>query len=301
MLTLPQTLALALPILVGAILLTVRTRATLTVLVAFITALYVAMTAHKIWLLIRGEMGAAGADSPPPAQDYLPVYTVLVPLHHEGRILPVLVERLKLIDYPPDRLEILLLIEEDDEETQNAARNCSLPAHIRTTIMPPGQPRTKPRALNVGLHVAHGTYIVIYDAEDRPEHDQLRKAVAAFRALDPDVVCVQGRLNFYNRYQSLLTRMSSVEYALLFDQLLPGLAHFGSARPGTFVPLGGTSNHFRVETLRGLGGWDPFNVTEDCDLGMRLGRAGLRVTMLDSVTWEEAVIRVKPWIIQRSR
>jgi glycosyltransferase XagB len=280
-----------------------RPREALIGFIGVVTATYFSMAAYKIWLLIRGEQGVAHAaltSELAPGND-LPVYTVLVPLHREGRILPVLVERLKALDYPPDRLQILLLIELDDDQTRDALRDCPLPPHIGPMIMPPGQPRTKPRALNIGLHMARGEYIVIYDAEDRPEHDQLRKAVAAFRALPANVVCLQGRLNFYNRYQSALTRMFAVEYAVLFDQLLPGLVSSATTPTGAFVPLGGTSNHFRVNVLRQIGGWDPFNVTEDCDLGMRLGREGLRVAMLNSVTWEEAVPHVRPWVRQRSR
>ncbi len=167
---------------------------------------------------------------------------------------------------------------------------------MRQITMPPGQPRTKPRALNVGLQEAHGEYIVIYDAEDRPESDQLRKAAAGFNRLPNRIVCLQARLNFYNRYQSLLSRLFAVDYATWYDQMLPGLT-----RQRAFIPLGGTSNHFRVDILRQLGGWDPFNVTEDCDLGARLSRAGYGILMLDSVTWEEAVTTTQPWIRQRSR
>jgi cellulose synthase/poly-beta-1,6-N-acetylglucosamine synthase-like glycosyltransferase len=267
-----------------------------------VTVLYFTSGVYKIWLLIRGERAAArsAADCQLPPGDDLPVYTVLVPLRREGKILPALVERLKLIDYPPDRLEVLLLVEKDDEETQNAVRASPLPAHIRPMLMPPGQPRTKPRALNIGLEEARGEYIVIYDAEDQPEPDQLRKAVAALRALPANIACVQARLNFYNRKQSLLARLFAIDYSVWYDQLLPGLTS-GGTRPGAFVPLGGTSTHFRVRVLRAIGGWDPFNVTEDCDLGVRLGREGLRVAMLDSITWEEAVPYVRPWIRQRSR
>lgn len=298
-----QKYTLIFSVMASVILLYLRPQSVLTVWIAIITAAYLVTGVYKIWLLVRGERTNADAiaNARSVADDDLPVFTVLVPLHREGRILPILVERLKSIDYPPDRLQILLLIEMDDEETQAAAKKCLLPSHISPMIMPPGQPRTKPRALNVGLHAARGEYIVIYDAEDRPEHDQLRKAVAAFRSLPYDVVCVQGRLNFYNRHQSLLTRLFAVDYAVWYDQLLPGLAFSERRRSGAFIPLGGTSNHFRVETLRQVGGWDPFNVTEDCDLGARLGRAGLRVAMLDSTTWEEAVPHIRPWIRQRSR
>jgi cellulose synthase/poly-beta-1,6-N-acetylglucosamine synthase-like glycosyltransferase len=300
--TRPQRYALLLLTATDLILLCLRPQSMLIACIALVTALYFVTGMYKIWLLVRGESANANvAGDVGATEDDLPVYTVLAPLHREGKILPALVERLKSIDYPQDRLQVLLLIEMDDVETQDAVRRCSLPPHISPMIMPPGQPRTKPRALNVGLHEARGDFIVVYDAEDRPERDQLRKAVAAFRSLPENVVCVQGRLNFYNRRQSLLTRLFAVDYAVWYDQFLPGLAHAGHLRAGAFVPLGGTSNHFRVETLRQVGGWDPFNVTEDCDLGARLGRAGLRVAMLDSTTWEEAVPHIRPWIKQRSR
>lgn len=275
----------------------------LVVFLALVTAMYFATGAHKLWLLWRGEhanaIGATNIVSADPNHlddDELPTYTILVPLHREGKILPTLIQRLKKLDYPSSRLEILLLVELEDEETQAAIRYSALPAHIRQVIMPPGQPRTKPRALNVGLHEAHGQFIVIYDAEDCPEPDQLRKAVAGFRSLPNHVVCLQARLNFYNRYQSLLARLFAVDYGVWYDQMLPGLT-----RAHAFIPLGGTSNHFRAEALRQIGGWDPFNVTEDCDLGARLSRAGYGILMLDSVTWEEAITTPRLWIRQRSR
>jgi glycosyltransferase XagB len=302
-LTRAQKVVLAVVFLIAVVLIAAQPRPILIGIMGLITAVYLVMGAHKVALLIRGDR-AAGAlehDSRTARDDRLPPYTILVPLHREGRILPALVARLMRIDYPTDRLQILLLCEMDDEETQRAVEEYPLPYHIRPMTMPPGQPRTKPRALNIGLRETTGKYVVIYDAEDEPEPDQLRKAVAAFRTLPPEVACVQARLNFYNRRQSLLTRLFAVDYAVWYDQMLPGLAYSGARMSGRLVPLGGTSNHFRVETLHTVGGWDPFNVTEDCDLGLRLGRQGWAVAMLDSVTWEEAVGQVTPWIRQRSR
>jgi len=83
---------------------------------------------------------------------------------------------------------------------------------------------------------------------------------------------------------------------LWFGTLLPGLA-----RLGVPIPLGGTSNHFRARVLRDAGAWDPFNVTEDADLGIRLARAGFRVAMLDSTTFEETPAALSGWMKQRSR
>jgi len=299
-----QGSTLAVLALVCATLLVTHPHAALIAGLGLITALYFTTGLHKIWLLVRGEraLGREAVGSVPAAGDDLPLYTVLVPLYREERMLPLLIERLKLMDYPPTRFETLLLISADDEGTLRAAGAYTLPSHIRVVTLPPGHPRTKPRSLNIGLHEAHGEYIVIFDAEDQPEHLQLRRAVAAFRALPPDVACLQGRLTFYNQRQSLLTRLFSAEFALWYNQLLPGLTHAeGDRRSGIFVPLSGTSLHLPTATVRELGGWDPFNVTEDIDLSVRLGRKGLRVAALDSTTWEEAVPKLVPWLRQRSR
>jgi cellulose synthase/poly-beta-1,6-N-acetylglucosamine synthase-like glycosyltransferase len=258
---------------------------------ALITLVYVLAGGQKVASLIRGVRAVplpVTADPPDP----LPFYSVLVPLHHEQTILPVLVKRLTALDYLVDRLEILLLVEEDDHDTQIALSNLDLPGQFHIVVVPPGTPTTKPRALNVGLAHAHGVYCVVYDAEDRPEPDQLKKAAARFAQADSKLVCLQARLAIYNTDQSWLTRLFSLDYLIWFHALLPGL---------DLIPLGGTSNHFRTRTVRRLGGWDPYNVTEDADLGLRIARAGLSIGLLDSTTWEEAVPTTHAWLRQRSR
>jgi cellulose synthase/poly-beta-1,6-N-acetylglucosamine synthase-like glycosyltransferase len=225
-----------------------------------------------------------------------PRYTLMVPLYHEARAVPGLVHHLQKMDYPPDRLQILMLVEEDDEQTRAALTERQLAPPFLVVNVPVGFPRTKPKACNYGLRHANGDYLVIYDAEDRPETDQLKKAAAAFAGSPDHVVCFQAQLNFYNRDRNFLTRMFTVEYTTWFDFCLPGLFLLDAP-----IPLGGTSNHFRLDRLRELKGWDPFNVTEDCDLGIRLYIAGFRTHCLHSTTWEEATFRVGPWIRQRSR
>jgi predicted nucleic acid-binding Zn ribbon protein len=200
------------------------------------------------------------------------------------------------LDYPTDKLQILLLVEEEDGETQRAIQGMQLPSYFELMIVPAGQPRTKPRACNYGLLHTTGDFVVIYDAEDIPESLQLKKAVLAFAHHGPDLACVQAKLNYYNTQQNLLTRWFTVEYSSWFDMTLPGLQKLGVS-----LPLGGTSNHFRTELLRRVGAWDVFNVTEDCDLGLRLGHYRLRTVMVDSTTYEEANSQVKNWLRQRSR
>lgn len=231
--------------------------------------------------------------------DELPIYTILVPVYKEASIVAMLMENLGNLDYPASKLEILLLLEEDDEETQTAARAAKPPENITFVITPERQPKTKPKACNVGLFFAKGEYLVIYDAEDKPDRDQLKKAVVAFRKGDEEgrnLACVQAALNYFNRDENFFTRMFTLEYSYWFDYMLPGLDSLKLP-----IPLGGTSNHFKTDVLRQLGGWDPFNVTEDADLGIRASANGYTVGIINSTTYEEANNAARNWIRQRSR
>jgi len=225
-----------------------------------------------------------------------PRYTILCPLYREAEVVPQFVRAMKALDYPVEKLQILLLTEKDDTLTRQAINALYLPSHFQIITVPDGQPRTKPRACNYGLLEARGSYVVIFDAEDIPDRLQLKKAVLAFANTGPNTACVQAKLNFYNTQQNILTRWFTAEYSTWFDMTLPGLQALNVA-----LPLGGTSNHFRTDVLRTVGAWDPFNVTEDCDLGLRLARHGMKTVMLDSTTLEEANPDAKNWMRQRSR
>jgi cellulose synthase/poly-beta-1,6-N-acetylglucosamine synthase-like glycosyltransferase len=226
----------------------------------------------------------------------LPKYTVLVPVFREANIVAQLVANLGKIDYPVDKLEVLVLIEEEDLLTREAFLGANPPPHFQIVTIPKGTPQTKPRACNVGLFFATGEYLVIYDAEDTPDADQLKKAVVAFRRGGDKTVCIQASLNYFNAEENVLTRMFTLEYSYWFDYMLAGLD--AADLP---IPLGGTSNHFRTSALIGLGGWDPYNVTEDADLGIRASAMGYRVGVVNSTTMEEANTSIPNFIRQRSR
>jgi cellulose synthase/poly-beta-1,6-N-acetylglucosamine synthase-like glycosyltransferase len=226
----------------------------------------------------------------------LPVFTVLVPMFREAKMLPVLARALRALDYPLGKLDIKLVLEANDHETIDAASKLGLEGVFEIIRVPPSHPQTKPKACNFALQFARGEFLVIYDAEDRPEPDQLRKVVATFRQSSPNTACLQCRLSYFNAGENWLTRMFTLDYALWFDQMLPGLE-----RLNVPIPLGGTSNHFKIDVLRELHAWDPFNVTEDADLGVRLTQKGYRVGVVDSTTFEEASCHTGNWIRQRSR
>ncbi len=226
----------------------------------------------------------------------LPGYSILCPLYKEAHVVPQFLDAIAKLDWPKEKLDVMFLLEEDDVETIEAFGKMTLPYYARTVIVPDSKPKTKPKACNYGLSYATGKYLVIFDAEDIPDPLQLKKAYLGFKKVPDNITCLQAKLSYYNSRQNLLTRFFTAEYALWFDVTLPGLQSLNSA-----LPLGGTSNHFETANLRQLQGWDPFNVTEDADLGMRLFQQGYRTAIIDSTTYEEATSVTKNWLRQRSR
>jgi hypothetical protein len=185
-----------------------ETYAVLTALVAvpflFVTllrvvALYQALGGSQRRVRLEWPQSAAYPDW------LLPFYTVLVPLVREANVLPELVRSLRALDYPAAKLEIFLVLEAADAETQAAARALALPGNFRILVVPDRAPRTKPKALNYALQFARGEFVVVYDAEDRPQPDQLRRAWEVFRHAPAELGCLQAQLNIYNPRQSWLT------------------------------------------------------------------------------------------------
>lgn len=274
---------------------------TLQVIISILSFVYFADVLFNLYVVIKSIRSTKEITTTPQKirslkDSSLPAYTILCPLYKEAHIIPQFMKAIDAISWPKKKLDVMLLLEEDDKDTINATKNMNLPSYVRVVIVPASQPKTKPKACNYGLSLAKGEYLVIYDAEDIPDPLQLKKAYLGFKSVDRSVVCLQAKLNYYNPSQNLLTRFFTAEYSLWFDVTLTGLQTLG-----TTIPLGGTSNHFRTADLLALQGWDPFNVTEDADLGMRLFKDGYKTGILDSVTLEEANSKVGNWIRQRSR
>jgi cellulose synthase/poly-beta-1,6-N-acetylglucosamine synthase-like glycosyltransferase len=226
-----------------------------------------------------------------------PIYSILVPLFKEKlTTIKNLSEDLLSMNYPKDRLDIKLIVEEDDLLTIEHIKSLKLPAIFQIVKVPYSKPQTKPKACNYALIYTKGEFVTIYDAEDKPDPDQLLKALYEFENNDDNLACVQAHLNYYNRKENLLTKMFAIEYSCWFDFMLKGLERLKIP-----IPLGGTSNHFRIKYLKEIYAWDPYNVTEDADLGVRLAVKGYKTKIINSFTYEEAPITVKNWLKQRVR
>jgi cellulose synthase/poly-beta-1,6-N-acetylglucosamine synthase-like glycosyltransferase len=271
------------------------------VFVVLTTAGYVAGVLYRVLLFhrsvgSRAVLRISDADARAVPDAALPVYTVLVPAYREPEVVGGLLTNLGRIEYPVAKLDVKLLLEADDEATLAAVAMLGDVPFLEIVLVPPSEPRTKPKALNYGLTLARGEIVTIYDAEDDPDPLQLRRAVVALERAGPDVACVQAQLSYANAEHNLITKWFTAEYTMWFTLFLPGLSELGAP-----IPLGGTSNHFRRDVLEQLHGWDPYNVTEDADLGVRIARAGYEVRVLDSVTLEEANSDFVNWAKQRSR
>jgi cellulose synthase/poly-beta-1,6-N-acetylglucosamine synthase-like glycosyltransferase len=225
----------------------------------------------------------------------LPVYSVLVPLRNEVQMVPNLARALGRLDYPPEKLDIKFVVEARSHATVAAVEALLCDPRFELVAVPDETPRTKPKALNYALPFVRGEHLVVFDAEDVPDPSQLRQAASLF-SLNPEIDCLQAELVIDNAEENWLATMFAGEYAGLFGLMLPALAHWRLP-----MPLGGTSNHFRVQALRELGGWDAYNVTEDADLGVRLARLRYRSASFASRTSEEAPITLKAWMAQRTR
>jgi glycosyltransferase XagB len=274
---------------------------TITVIIGFFTLLYVIGVLYRSYLFTRSSKGHAinivtDEEALTVPESELPFYTILLPVYNESSVIIKLIENLALMDYPASRLEVLLLVEEDDVDTLGALYAVDPSPQFKLVVIPPAEPRTKPKALNFGLSLARGDIVAVYDAEDMPDVLQLRRAVVALSRYGPEVGCLQAQLSYRNATQNIITKWFTVEYAMWFAFFLPGLVTLDAP-----IPLGGTSNHFRRSALRELGGWDPYNVTEDCDLGVRMFREHYQIKVLQSTTLEEANSDFVNWVKQRSR
>jgi glycosyltransferase XagB len=263
-----------------------------TTLIAIAAAAFLGMAVWRVVLLLLSERQPLQPEDPA----HWPQYTVLAALHDEADVVYQLIEHLSRIDYPPDKLQGFLLLEAHDQATIAVARAAVRPPWLELLLIPPGSPQTKPRALNGGLALATGELLTVYDAEDTPDPLQLREAAARFAA-DPTgrLACLQAPLRI-RAGRLFLERQFAAEYASLFETALPGMARLGLP-----FPLGGTSNHFRVDALRAVGGWDAWNVTEDADLGFRLWAHGWRLGMISRPTWETPPGSLAHWLPQRTR
>jgi cellulose synthase/poly-beta-1,6-N-acetylglucosamine synthase-like glycosyltransferase len=248
-----------------------------------------------VWLYFRHREKRA---VPMPLPRRLPRVTVQLPIYNEMYVVDRLVESVAAIRYPRERLEIQVLDDSTDETCAIARRTVArfrdqgYDIHYLHREKREGY---KSGALDAGLRVATGEFVLIFDADFVAPPDILEKTLGSFE--DPGVGMVQVRWGHINRDYSLLTQVQSI--------MLDGhfvMEHGARSRSGRFFNFNGTAGVWRKETILDAGGWHHDTLTEDLDLSYRAQMKGWRFTYLqDLVSPAELPVEMNAFKTQQRR
>jgi cellulose synthase/poly-beta-1,6-N-acetylglucosamine synthase-like glycosyltransferase len=230
--------------------------------------------------------------------DEYPMVTILIPAHNEEMVIGRTIDAMARLIYPQDRLEIIVVNDCSTDRTGTIlARKCEIYPQLKVvTLVPPHGAKGKSNALNHGLAISQGEYVVVYDADNTPERRAVLYLVNAI-VQDAKLGAVVGKFRTRNKDVNLLTRFINVE-TLSFQWLLQaGRCHFFGI---TTIP--GTNFIIRRSLLDIMGGWNINALTEDTELTIRIYDYGYRIYWLPhAVTWEQEPETLSIWMKQRTR
>ena len=227
---------------------------------------------------------------------YTPQVAVLVGCKNEELVVDGMVAALLDLDYPPDRLT-LVVVDDGSDDSTGARLDAWVAVEPRLRVLhrPPGSGGGKSGALNEALALVQAEVVLVFDADHEPERTALRRLVRHFR--DPDVGAVMGRCVIRNGKDSRMAGTVFVDY--LSGYLVN---EYGRQALFELPAYGGANCAVRMTTLTALGGWNPATVTEDTDLTLRVLLAGQRVRYdVSAIDFEEAVVSAQRFWTQRYR
>ena len=228
----------------------------------------------------------------------LPAVSLMVPAHNEGIVIKKTIESLLRLDYPKDRLEILVINDGSTDDTAPQVQSfAARDARVRLFNVPSeSAARGKSAALNRGLKECRYGIIGIFDADNLPEPDSVLHLARQLLA-DPSLGAVIGMFRCINRRRNLLTRFINLE-SLAFQWIVQA----GRWRLLRMSTLPGTNYLIRRSLLEELGGWDEQALTEDAELTVRIYQAGYIIKFIPyAVTWEQEPETLRVWFRQRVR
>jgi 1,2-diacylglycerol 3-beta-glucosyltransferase len=227
---------------------------------------------------------------------YTPSVAVLVGCKNEGLVVDGMVTALLSLDYPVDRLTIVVVDDGSDDDTgERLDAWAAIEPRLRVLHRPPGAGGGKSGALNDALATIDAEVVLVFDADHEPEPNALRRLVRHFR--DPDVGAVMGRCVIRNGKESTMA-------TTVFVDFLSGylVNEYGRQALFELPAYGGANCAVRMSTLRALGGWNLETVTEDTDLTLRVLLSGQRVRYdVSAIDYEEAVVTARRFWTQRYR
>lgn len=228
--------------------------------------------------------------------EWCPPISVVVACRNEERVVEALVSHLSQLEYPDDRLQLVVVDDGSSDGTGDILdRLCESEPLLTCVHRPAGAGGGKSGALNEALGLVHGEIVVVFDADHRPHADVLLRLVRHF--IDPTVAAVQGRCVIYNGEDSPLTQLVAIEY--LGGYLVN---EYGRQAMHALPAYGGANCAVRTLSLREIGGWNEDSVTEDTDLTLRLMLRGEHVRFdVTAVDEEEGAVTLPQYWRQRYR
>jgi cellulose synthase/poly-beta-1,6-N-acetylglucosamine synthase-like glycosyltransferase len=225
-------------------------------------------------------------------------FTILLPAYHEEDVYEYTIQKVYDLNYPKKLVQVIALLREHDTETIKVAQKklSQLRASNVQLLVTSDKHGGKPHQLNLGLKMAKGDIVTIFDAEDEPHPDILQVINTTF--LNESVDVVQSGVQLMNHNTRWFCFLNVLEYFFWFKSSLHFFAHCG------MTPLGGNTVFVRRDLMQHLGGWDHTILTEDADLGIRLCIAKAKVRILyddEFVTKEETPHTIEQFIKQRTR
>lgn len=229
---------------------------------------------------------------------YYPKVTVLVPAHNEERVIGNTVDAIVRSIYPKDKLEIIVINDSSTDKTQEVLKERAkkYPNLKILEIKPPLGAKGKANALNQGLKIADGEYIVVYDADNTPERRAILNLVR-FITDNPSLGAVVGKFRTRNRDVNILTRFINIE-TLSFQWLVQAARNYLWG----LATIPGTNFIVKRKLLEEIGGWETSSLTEDTELTIRIYKAGYKILWIPlAVTWEQEPEKLSIWFKQRTR
>lgn len=233
---------------------------------------------------------------PPKRLAHYPSVDILIPAYNEEVVLKETLEAMCALEYPGE-LNVFLLDDGSTDRTGEIAKAfAKLFSRIHYVRVPPGTPKGKSRVLNYGLSITDGDYVVVYDADNRPEPSAVRLLVEAAEG-EPGAAGAVGYVKTINARTNLLTRMIALEFQVF--QLLMQSGRWQLLKLGS---LPGTNMLLKRDVLDQSGWYDPWALAEDAELTMRISTAGYTLPVVaEAVTWEQEPENIKTFIKQRTR
>lgn len=227
-----------------------------------------------------------------------PSCSVLIPAHNEEKVIMSTIEAMLSLEYPADRLTIMVINDGSTDSTKEiVGRYSGQDGRVELFNVPEGQGgRGKSRALNLALQRVKTDVVAIYDADNTPDRNSLRYLVAHL-VLDNKLGAVLGKFRTVNKNVNLLTKFINIE-TLSFQSILQA----GRWQMHNIATLPGTNFVMWTKLIRDLNGWDEHALTEDSELSIRIIEQGYKIKFVPyAVTYEQEPQEWKVWLRQRMR